>query len=285
MSAMRPLRIYVSVDMEGLPGVSSPAQLLPRSPQYSDGREIATRVVEAIVSELKILGVDEVLVADSHAYMANIVPWRVGAKLLQGYPRPVSMVLGVEEYTALMMVGYHAAAGTIGGFLDHTYSGATYQRVRINGELASEYLLNAILAGEKEVPVILVAGDERLRSQVARYTPWAVFIPLKKGVARYAAVSDPIDTVVDNLRRGVREAVERLKRGEAKPLTLRKPYRVEIELRNPGLVDIVERLPGVERVDAYTIRLESNSMEEVMAFIEVVALANAGFTALLERLR
>ena len=278
-------RIYVSVDFEGLPGVSSIAQLLPKSPQYGDGREIVTRVVEAVVEELRGAGVEDVLVADSHAYMANIVPWRVGASLLQGYPRPVAMVLGVEGYDALMMVGYHAGAGTVGGFLDHTYSGATFQRVRLNGLPASEYLLNAAYAGEKGVPVALVAGDERLREQVERHTPWAVFVPLKRGVARYAAVSEPLPRVLERLRKGVREALEKLERGEAKPLRLERPYRVELEVRNPGLVDMLASLPGVERVDAYTVRASLESMEHVMALIEVTALANAGLNALMERLR
>ena len=282
---MAGLKVYVSVDFEGLPGISSVAQLAPRSPQYADGREVATRVVEAVVDELARQGVEEVLVADSHGYMSNIVPWRVRARLLQGYPRPVSMVLGVEGYDALMLVGYHAGAGTVEGFLDHTYSGAAFQRVLVNGEPASEYLLNALIAGDKGVPVVLVAGDERLRPQVERHTPWAVFVPLKRGVARYAAVSEPLERAVEELRRGVAEALRRLRAGEARPLQMRRPYRVELELRNPGVADLVARLPGVERVDAYTIAFEAERMEDAMMLIQVVSMVNAGLASIVQQLR
>jgi D-amino peptidase len=279
------VRVYVSVDFEGLPGISSVAQLLPRSPQYGDGREIATRVIDAVVSELKEVGASDILVADSHGYMANLVPWKVDARLLQGYPRPISMVLGVEGYDALMLIGYHAGAGTVEGFLDHTYSGATFQRVRVNGEPASEYLLNALIAGDKGVPVILVAGDEKLQQQVEKFTPWAVFIPLKRGVARYAAVSEPLSVAIKKLRDGVREAVSRLRRGDVRPLTLRKPYRVEIETRNPGVVDLVSRLAGVERLDAYTVAVEVDRMEDAMLLIQLIALVNAGLSSIIQQLR
>ncbi len=279
------LRIYVSVDFEGLPGIASVSQLVPKAPQYSDGRELVTRVVETIVSELRSLDVTDIMVADSHGYMANLIPWRIDARMLMGFPRPVSMMLGVEEYTAAMMIGYHAAAGTVGGFLDHTYSSAAFQRIRVNGELASEFLLNAVYAGEKEVPVILVAGDDRLRGQVMKYTPWAVFVPLKRGVARYAAVSDPVDRVLDQLRRGVREAIDRLKRGDVKPLTLEKPYRIQVEFKNQALADIAAGLPGFKRVDGYTVEFEAESMEYALTVIELLALANAGVNYLLQQLR
>ncbi len=279
------LKIYVSIDFEGLPGVSSVSQLLPRSPQYSDGRHIVTEVAAALVDALRSHGVEEVLVADSHGFMANIYPWKISAPVLQGYPRPVAMIHGIEGYDALVLVGYHAGAGMAYGFLDHTYSGATIQRVIVNGEPASEYLLNAIIAGEKGVPVILVAGDEKLRPQVEKYTPWAVFVGFKKGVSRYAAVSIPLEEAKRRLREAVSEALKKLKNGEAKPLRLSKPYQVVVEVKNPGVLDVFEQLGIGERKDSYTIAFQSDNAEKIMAVIQTLAFINLGLNSVIQMQR
>ncbi|ABM81209.1 M55 family metallopeptidase [Hyperthermus butylicus] len=282
------MKIYVSVDLEGLPGISTLSQVAPGYPLYGDARRIMTWIVNVLADEFSVLGVDDVVVADSHGFMANIdyidVDERV--RLVQGYPRPFSMVLGVEEgFDAAMFIGYHAAAGTTGGFLEHTYSSRVIHRIYVNGELASEYLLNALYAGEHGVPVVLVAGDEHLRSQVEKHTPWAVFLPLKKGYGRLAAMYESKSLVEQKLRKAVREAVERLKRGKAQPLKPNGELELRVELRDSLYADMAQLLPRAERLDAYTLRYRAYSARDALAFVELVAWIGYAASAMMEKMR
>ncbi len=280
-------RVYVSIDLEGLPGICTYSQVAPGLSLYADARRVMTWIVNVVGGELRRLGVEEVLFADSHAFMGNIDynGVEVPVKLLQGYPRPYSMVLGVEEYDAAIFLGYHAAAGTREGFLDHTYSSRVIYRVYVNGELASEYLLNAMYAGEHGVPVVMVAGDERLRGQVEKHTPWAVFVALKRGRGRLAAEYESKPVVEQRLRRAVHEALARLERGEAKPLQPPRPLRLRVELREALYADMVQVLPGVRRVDAYTVEYEASTAREALGLLEAIAWIGYAGACMVEKMR
>jgi len=174
--AVGALRVYISIDLEGLPGIGSISQLAPGLSMYNDARRIMTWIINVVLDELSKEEVDDVLVADSHGLMTNIDYLEVNynARILQGYPRPYSMILGIEDgFDAAFFLGYHSAAGTPGGFLDHTYSSRVIYRVYLSGDPVSEYLINALYAGWYNTPVALVAGDEKLKDEVKRYTPWA----------------------------------------------------------------------------------------------------------------
>ncbi len=267
------MKIYVSIDLEGLPGISSLSQVAPGLPLYKDARDVMTWITKLVSREFIKNGADEVAIADSHAFMANVRYLDIGGKVkfIQGYPRPFSMVIGIENgYDAAAFIGYHAAAGTKEGFLDHTYSSRTIYRVFVNGIQASEYLLNALYAGHFRVPVALVAGDEALRKEVERFTPWAVFIGLKKGLARIAAEYYSKDVIEKLIEKGVEEAVKKIKDGEPKPLKFDK-YNIKIELREATYADMVQIVPKARRVDAYTIEYEASDAKEALAFVELVA--------------
>ncbi len=281
------LKAYVSVDLEGIPGVAGLLQLIPGQPLYGDARKLITLIVDSAAEELYKCGFEHVVIADSHGYMTNVIyaELKTSAWLLQGFPRPFSMVhgLGKEKYDAAFFIGYHAPAGSSEAYLSHTMSSSTIQRVYVNGELASEYYLNALYAGEYDVPVVMVAGDEALREHVKKHTPWAVFVPLKKGVAWSASLNPPLHEVVQKLREGVREAWSALKSGKARPLKLANGAEVLIEVKREVVAELASLIPGAERVDAFTIRFEARDAVDVLRFVELVTFLGAAAKALLPR--
>jgi len=277
------VKIYISIDIEGLPGIVSTTMVSPDRTQFKRGSDIMTRVVNEVVNALKDYDVSRIVVADSHGYMTNIDYLQIprGVTLIQGYPRPFSMVYGIDEsFNAAMFIGYHAGAGTIHGFLDHTYSGRVIHEVIVNGVKASEYLINALYIGEKNVPVILVAGDEHLREEVLNHTPWCVFVDLKKGVSRYAAQYDSFEEVAEKLKRGIQVALNRLKRGEVKPFTMSKPFNVIVRVRDPLIADVLEMIDVFERIDAYSVKFTAESAVKLLGRIEEIALIGYGIEAL-----
>jgi len=281
------LKAYVSVDLEGIPGVAGLMQLMPGQPLYSDSRKLITLIVNAVTEELYNCGFGHVVVADSHGYMSNVIytELKTSAWLLQGFPRPFSMVHGLEKerYDAALFVGYHAPAGSSDAYLSHTMSSSTIQKVYVNGELASEYYLNALYAGEFGVPVVMVAGDESLRKHVEEHTPWAVFVPLKKGVAWSASLNPPLYEVVQKLREGVKEAWEVLKSGKARPLKLDGKIEVLIDVKREITAEMASLIPGAERVDAYTIKFMAGNAVDMLKFVELVTFLGVATRALLPR--
>ncbi|ADI32045.1 M55 family metallopeptidase [Staphylothermus hellenicus] len=282
------MKAYVSIDIEGLPGIASTTMVSPGYTQYSRGSKIMTMIAKETARALLNNGFDKVVIADSHGYMTNIDYLELprNTSLIQGFPRPYSMLTGLDNsYDSVLFIGYHTAAGTMHGFLDHTMSSRVFAEIRLNGRRASEYLINALVAGEKGVPVILVAGDSLLRDEVSKHTPWAVFIGLKQGITRYAAIYESFDDVLDKLREGIVEAINRLRSGEVKPLVLDKPYTVEIMLRDELVGDVLETWDILERIDAYRFRYEASNAHRVLAIIELIAFIGYGVYALRERLR
>jgi len=281
------LKAYVSVDLEGIPGIAGLLQLIPGQPLYGDARKLITLVVDSVAEELYKCGFEHVVIADSHGYMTNVIyaELKTSAWLLQGFPRPFSMVNGLEKekYDAALFIGYHAPAGSSEAYLSHTMSSSTIQRVYVNGELASEYYLNALYAGEYGVPVVMVAGDEALREHVKKHTPWAVFIPLKKGVAWSASLNPPLHEIVRKLREGVKEAWNVLKSGKARPLKLANGAEVLIEVKREIVVELASLIPGAERVDAFTIKFRAKDAVDVLRFVELVTFLGAAAKVLLPR--
>lgn len=269
------MKAYISVDLEGLPGIASATMLSPWNSQFTRASKIMTKLTNAIVDELFKSGFEEVIVADSHGLMTNIDYLELDnrAYVIQGYPRPLSMVSGLtSDYTAIFFLGYHASAGTPRAILEHTYSGRAFSEIRINGIRVSEFLINSLIAGELGVPIALLAGDDYLRKEVELYTPWVVFISLKKGVSRYSALYPSLDKAEKALRDGVREACNKIKNGGLKTFTLNKPYTVELVFRESLVVDVLENWDIMERLDAYTLRYRADSARKLFDIIEIASM-------------
>ncbi len=282
------MKAYVSIDLEGLPGISSISQVAPRYSLYRDAREVMTRIARVIAESLLKNGFKEVVIADSHGYMANIIPWEIPkkVKLLQGYPRPYSMVVGIEKgFDAVLFIGYHAAAGTVNAFLDHTYSSSVIHRIWVNDESASEYYINALYASYYKVPVILVAGDKHLEEDVRKHTPWAVFTELKEGVSRVSAIYSSLEDIEEVIKNDVKEACDKLKKKQVKLIDLPEKYHLRIELKNQVFADMAQVVPGIRRIDAYTIEYEAKTPVEVLGIIETVAWIGAGGLYIMEKSR
>ena len=276
------MRAFVSVDLEGLPHIVSREHLFVKGALYGEARKIATEIVRTAAEALYENGFDEVVVADSHGPMVNVIPEEMPdyVELVRGFPRPLSMVAFAKESDAAVFLGYHAKAGTGYATFDHTYSSSTIDRLEINGVEVSEFLLNAYLLGSWDVPVILVGGDARLMEDVGRFTPWAVGITFKESLSRYAAKSPSLGRVKALLRAGVTEAVIKLEEGEAKPLKAKEPVEVKLRFLSSALADAAELLPIVERLDGKTVRFEAGTIEEAYKLVELLILAGAGVNAI-----
>src|SRR5438046_1946709 len=147
------MRVYVSVDMEGIAGVVHESQTDPTTPafgaEYARFRRLMTAEANAAIEGALAAGATKVLVNDSHWFMRNLLAEELhpAADLASGDPKPRSMVQGIDGgFDAALFIGYHARAGTPNAILDHTYADRIPD-VRLNGTAVGELGVNPALAG------------------------------------------------------------------------------------------------------------------------------------------
>jgi hypothetical protein len=116
------MRVYISIDMEGVAGVVHEDQTDPIEPrhvgEYNRFRRLMTNEANAAIAGALEAGATGVVVNDSHWLMRNLLAEELNpvAELLSGSPKRLSMVEGIDGgFDAAMFVGYHARAGTRGG--------------------------------------------------------------------------------------------------------------------------------------------------------------------------
>ena len=70
-----------------------------------------------------------------------------------------------DTFDGVCFVGYHCRSNTR-GVMAHTIWGTLVRSIRVDGEEMGESGINARLAWEYGVPVILVSGDDLLKQQI-----------------------------------------------------------------------------------------------------------------------
>ena len=142
------MRVYISVDMEGVAGVVHEDQTDPVDPrhaaEYNRFRRLMTAEANAAIEGALAAGAERVLVNDSHWLMMNLLAEELhpAAELLSGGPKARSMVEGIElGFDAALFVGYHARAGVGHSIIDHTYTSNVHE-ARLNGRPVGERWIN-----------------------------------------------------------------------------------------------------------------------------------------------
>src|ERR1044071_2749170 len=112
--AQRPLKVYISADMEGITGVASVDQLSPASFEYNQARQWMTAEVLAAIQGAREAGATEFVVSDSHGNGESLLidrfPADVPITIVRSFPRPLGMMEGIDStFVAVIFIGYHAA--------------------------------------------------------------------------------------------------------------------------------------------------------------------------------
>lgn len=270
------MKVFISVDMEGVAGIVHVDQTRSSGLDFSKGRELMTLEANAAALGAWDAGAKEVVINDSHGDMRNIVFEKVDprCKLILGDVKPLSMMQGITDgrYDVAMFVGYHAGMGAQAAVLDHTYYSSVVSQIRINEKPVNEAAINALVAGEFGTPVGLVTGDETTCKECAEIIPGVETVAVKWSITRYSAKTlHPVEA-----QRLIKEAGQRVCRNASKlkPLKWKPPYQLEIKMLNAGMADCACQMPGAFRIDGTTVGYESKAMLDV--FKALLTLVNLG---------
>lgn len=228
----RPLKVFISVDMEGLAGVATGSDVAANGPDYSRFRTVMAGETNAAIEGAAAAGATEFLVRDSHGAKQNLLPMDVDprARLLRGATAgPKNMMEGIDgSFAAVIFLGYHARAGTPGGILAHTSNGNVID-FSINGVSMPEAGYNALVAGLYDVPVVFVAGDQAFVDQARE-----ILGPLEAVATKFATAGSVNGLSPAEAQRLIRLGVEKALRnpGQARPYKLTPPYRMVLKVRN-----------------------------------------------------
>ena len=260
------MRVYISVDMEGVAGVVHEDQTDPIEPrhagEYNRFRRLMTNEANAAIAGALEAGAKAVLVNDSHWLMCNLLAEELNpaAELLSGGPKRLSMVEGIDGgFDAAMFIGYHARAGTRNATIDHTYTSRVYE-ARLNGEPVGELALNAAMAGVHGVPVALVSGDQALAAEARTLLGDGIeTVVVKEAVGRFAARSLAPAVACERIRAGAAAALRR----KHKLLKIAPPIRLEVDFALTQMADMAELVPSSSRTGGRTVEYTGDDYREV----------------------
>ncbi|MEP6619052.1 MAG: M55 family metallopeptidase [bacterium] len=266
--AQRPVKVFISVDMEGIGGVVTAEQLSPTGFEYARFREFMTAEAIAAIDGARAAGATQFVVADSHGNEQNLLIDRFPADvtIIRGSPRPLGMMEGIDStFSAAFFIGYHAATTNGRGVRAHTISSATFAAVRLNGRATAESGLNATIAGYFGVPIALISGDSDAVAELRGLVPTAEGAVVKRAISFHAAATMPPEASQALIRARAKVAMERLR--EMKPFIVHGPIQLELTYKNYTPAEMMAYMPGVERVDAHTIRFTGRTIVDVSKFM------------------
>jgi D-amino peptidase len=268
-SAQRPPKIFISVDMEGIGGIGTPAMTSPTGKDYALGRKLMTDEVNAVIGAILQRGPAEILVNDSHGDMQNLLNDQIDPRVLynQGAVKPLGMVEGLDStYAAAIFLGYHSRAGTPNGFIAHTGTGAV-KGLWLNDIEVGEGELNAAYAGSVGVPVILAAGDSAFVEQFTRTVKAEAVATKYANTPQSARLIHP-QIVRERLVAATGRALGG--RASAKPWVIAKPVKVRLRLADNLTPQILQAIPGVRQVDGFTVEFTAPNMGDAYRLIRLM---------------
>ena len=258
------LKVFISVDMEGITGVVNGDDVSRGGKDYDYFRETMTREANAAIEGALAAGATDIVVRDSHGTALNLLPEMLNrnSRLIRDWSEgPMYMMEGIDEtYDAAVFVGYHARAGTPNGVLDHTSSGDVTD-VRINGISMPETGYNALMAGAVGVPVVFVAGDQAVCDQAKEILGNVETVAVKQGIGAAALNLHP-EVAREQIRTGVERALRNL--GDYRPYRLKPPYTLQLVLKTEQNIYRAALYPGARRTGDWEVTYQSDDVMEII---------------------
>lgn len=258
------MKVFVMVDMEGISGICQKSQVLTTGNHYQQGRRFLTWDVNACVEGCFDGGADSVTVRDAHGGGFHFIWDELDprARYIQGM-LPEKRMPDIERYDCLILLGYHAMAGTPRAVLEHTMSSLHWQNFWLDGKKAGEVAIDAAVAGDKGVPVAMVSGDDKVCAEAAALLRGVMTVEVKKGFDVEGAMLLSAEAAHRLIREGTAKAVDQY--SAVKPYKINPPVEMRLELVSRGRVPYKSKDATI--IDGRTYSVSSDSVEEALALL------------------
>ncbi|MHB0913042.1 MAG: M55 family metallopeptidase [Armatimonadota bacterium] len=259
-------RYMVRCDMEGTSGVVSYEQVEPGRSEYEFGQSMFMADLLALLEGLKAGGADEIVIYDEHYYGRNI-----DLSQLPGYataicgkpPYRADWAGGLDSsFSGVVLLGFHSKAETPGGLLPHSYE-LEIEDLTLNGISVGEIGIEAAIAGDYGVPVVLVTGDSAGVNEARELIPGVTGIAVKKSCSETGGICYPIASTTAMIRKAGESVVRSI--SDIKPYSVSDKVELKIKLRECPYLEAVKRIYGSDIVGDRTLVIRGGSATEVWA--------------------
>jgi D-amino peptidase len=132
----------------------------------------------------------------------------------------------------------------------------------------SEAGINAAIAAQYGVPVVMLTGDDAIVAETKTRLGPIEGVAVKRAIGFHSTATMTPEVARKLIREHATTAVKR--RGEMRPYAMTKPITLDISFKNYRPVELLGYLPNVQRIDSHTVRFVGRDMIEVSKFIEFV---------------
>lgn len=258
------MKVFISADIEGTAGIAHWDEAEHGHADWAEFRALMTGEVVAACEGALAAGATEVVIKDAHDSGRNLLLDRLPdyVRIVRGWSgHPDEMMFGIDAgFAAAIYTGYHSKAGSEANPLAHT-SNLRISRLLLNGEVASEFTINALCAAGYGVPSVFLAGDAGICAEARRLVPGLAAVETLDGKGRASTSLAPAWS-----RRLIREGVAAALAGDfTRALPERaERYEVVIEFNNPTDAYRAGWYPGATAHGPRAVAFESADFAEIL---------------------
>lgn len=252
------LNVYIVTDLEGIAGIDSIDDINSAVPEYAIACEKLAHSINLTIAACMDAGADQVYYMDGHGGGQNVKPEQIDSRAIRTNGAQWHTLMENGEIDCQLLIGAHARAGTIGGFLDHTLNSKAIYYIKVNGIEMSEFSMAAIISAKHGIPFAGIVGDRVACEQAKEYVPNIFTGAVKDASCRNKATTRPdaeqilCDTVKEALKNY--QSVSLISFSE--PMVVEEAfYRTDI---CEDVMAICKEVP--QRVDARTLRKTVNTL-------------------------
>lgn len=264
------MKLYISADLEGVCGVTS------WSETELNNRESGPFIMEWIKEIQEVInvaieaGYNEIYLKDAHDTARNLLQeyFPKEVKLIRGWSgHPFAMVERIDEsFDAAVFIGFHSKAASNKNPISHSMYPRLVRSIRINGELASEFLVYYYACQYAKVPVVMVVGDLGVCEDVAQVDQDILTVATKEGFGGATLNYNPIE-----VHQKIKEKAEIALNSShsLRPL----PQTFDIELTFVKHIDAYKASfykDAVADSDGFTIKYRSKDYFDILRFLAFV---------------
>ncbi|MGW5646721.1 M55 family metallopeptidase [Saccharopolyspora sp. NPDC003752] len=248
------MRIYLSVDMEGVTGLVDAQDVQPAGRDYENGRQMMAEDVNAAIRGAIAAGATEITVNDAHGPMRNLRSDMLhpSARLIRGKPKNMGMLEGLDgTFDAALCIGYHSRAGT-SGVLSHSFMGHEIEDMWLDDRPTGEIGLTHATAAALGVPVVLLSGDDTACAEMTEWDSGVRTAAVKYARGRFAAELLPLAEARDAIETATAAALT----GELPaPRPAPETTTLAVRWQSASVAGTLLNLPGVTGRDDRTVAI------------------------------
>jgi len=264
------MKVFISADIEGITGIVHWDEATRWKPDYPPYNDELLNEVRAACEGANQAGAKEILIKDAHGVGRNLnfsnLPDNV--KILRSFSgHPYGMMQEIDNtFDAVLMIGYHSYGSSDQNPLSHTLDD-NLSYIKINGEYASEFLINGYTASLENVPIAFVSGDYGLCEHVKEINPNIETVGLSKGIGNSAIGIHP-NVAFEKIKHGVENKLKN--KNDNCKISLPEKFNVEISFLNHTKAYRSSFYPGMVKKSSTNLLFETNEYFEVLRMLAFV---------------